>query len=151
MQKTKEQLGEEFWQRVETLMGEERPYSWCVRIGINKGSFQSAYNRRARPLDQTINKWADKIGVNSEWLKTGKGDPDDLNPSQPVMQAMPDTDGIDMAMMVEALTIVDDHLTAHNKRMDSDKKAELVVSIYDLLCKNPDAGSSITAMLKLAV
>ncbi|BBI66853.1 hypothetical protein PKHYL_10440 [Psychrobacter sp. KH172YL61] len=53
--------------------------------------------------------------------------------------------------MIEALTIVDSYLAEHNKRMDSDKKAELVVSIYDLLCKSPEAGSTITAMLKLAV
>lgn len=75
MQKTKEQAGEDFWQRIESLIGEERPYSWCARVGINKGSFQSAYNRRSRPLDQTINKWADKIGVSSEWLKMGLGQP----------------------------------------------------------------------------
>ncbi len=150
MQKTKEQLGEEFWQRVETLMGEERPYSWCARVGITKGSFQSAYNRRSRPLDQTINKWADKIGIDSEWLKTGVGDPYDPSP-QPLNQAMPDTDGIDTTVMIEALTIVEDYLTQHDKRMDSDKKAELIVHIYDLLCKSPDAGQAITSVLKLAI
>ena len=158
MQKTKEQLGEEFWQRIETLMGDERPYSWCARVGINKGSFQSAYNRRARPLDQTIAKWADKIGVSSEWLKTGidtshassEADVPLKSHKAPDIADI-DTDGIDMDIMIEALTIVESYLIEQNKRMQADKKAELVVSIYDLLCKSPDAGSSITAMLKLAV
>ena len=150
MQKNKKQIGEDFWLRIEMLMNGENPYSWAVSHGINKSTFQSAMDRGTKPLDRTVTKWAEKIGVNSEWLNTGIGDPYDPSP-QPLTQAMPDTDGIDTTVMIEALTIVEDSLTQHDKRMDADKKAELIVHIYDLLCKSPDAGQAITSVLKLAI
>lgn len=150
MQKNKKQIGEDFWLRIEMLMNGENPYSWAVSHGINKSTFQSAMDRGTKPLDRTVTKWAEKIGVNSEWLNTGIGDPYDPSP-QPLTQAMPDTDGIDTTVMIEALTIVEDYLTQHDKRMDADKKAELIVHIYDLLCKSPDAGQAITSVLKLAI
>ena len=54
MKKNKEQLGLEFWERMNTLIGDERPYSWAVRHDIPKGSFQSAYERKAKPLDKRL-------------------------------------------------------------------------------------------------
>lgn len=156
MQKSKERLGEEFWLRIEMLMNGQNPYSWATSYGINKSTFQSAMDRGTKPLDRTVEKWADKLGVDYNWLNMGVGEPhpDDLEQPQELALSIPaalNTEGIDLDTMVEALTIVDTFLIENNKRMTSDKKAELTVMVYDLLCKSPETASSIATMLKLAV
>ena len=149
--------------RLHELMTEEekeQPFSFATRVGISSSTFHGIWTRGSTSIHKaTAKKIADATGANVDWIHKGVGEPYSANDSKaaqkPVQAAKSltaaDTDGVDMAIMVEALTIVEDHLTAHNKRMDNDKKAELIVSIYDLLCKSPDASSSITTMLKLAV
>lgn len=163
MQKDKKQIGKEFWLRIDSLIDGENPYSWAVSHGINKSTFQSAIERGTKPLDRTVEKWASKIGVDYNWLNTGVGVPYkssdaaeqrvEARQPPPVTPSLAtvDTDGIDMQMMIEALTIVDNYLSEHHKRMAPERKAELVVAIYDLLCKSPEAGSTIATMLKFAV
>ena len=166
MQKDKKQIGKEFWLRIDSLIDGENPYSWAASHGINKSTFQSAIERGTKPLDRTVEKWANKIGVDYNWLNTGVGVPYKSSDTaekgvdhnvesqpQPVTPSLAtvDTDGIDMQMMIEALTIVDNYLSEHHKRMAPERKAELVVAIYDLLCKSPEAGSTIATMLKFAV
>jgi biopolymer transport protein TolQ len=80
MKADKKQLGEEFWERMKPIIGDS-PYSWASQHGIPKSSFQSAYERRAKPLDKTLDKWAELIGVDAHWLKTGayKVEPNDVS------------------------------------------------------------------------
>lgn len=148
--------------RIYELMTEEekeQPFSFATRVGISSSTFHGIWTKGSSSIHKgTAKKIADATGVDVDWLHKGIGEPYS-NGAQQVniekgieqIQETADVGNIDMAIMIEALTIVDSYLAEHDKRMDSDKKAELVVSIYDLLCKNPDAGSSITAMLKLAV
>jgi hypothetical protein len=45
MQKDVMDLDAQFWARIETLIGDERPYPWAERVGINRSAFQSARSR----------------------------------------------------------------------------------------------------------
>lgn len=155
--------------RLYQLMTDEekkQPFSFATRIDISKSTFHSIWTKGSTSIHRsTAKKIADATGVNVDWLHKGIGEPYsdsstiDIKDTTQQMQSLTapaiasdiDTDGIDMAVMIEALTIVEDYLTEQCKRMDSDKKAELIVHIYDLLCKSPDAGQAITTVLKLAV
>ncbi len=148
--------------RIYELMTEEekeQPFSFATRVGISSSTFHGIWTKGSTSIHKgTAKKIADATGVNVDWLHKGIGEPYSVAEQQvstekerEQIKETADAANIDMAIMIEALTIVDSYLAEHNKRMDSDKKAELVVSIYDLLCKSPEAGSTITAMLKLAV
>ncbi len=148
--------------RLYQLMTEDEkqyPFSFANRVDISKSTFHSIWTKGSTSIHKgTAKKIADATGVNVDWLHKGIGEPYSVAEQQvstekerEQIKETADAGNIDMAIMIEALTIVDNYLTNYDKRMDSDKKAELVVSIYDLLCKSPDAGSTITAMLKLAV
>lgn len=65
----------QFWERMEFLIGDERPFPWSERIGLNRSAFQSARARGKRPLPKTVRKWAEQIGCNYEWLNKGIGEP----------------------------------------------------------------------------
>jgi hypothetical protein len=148
--------------RLYQLMTEDEkqyPFSFANRVDISKSTFHSIWTKGSTSIHKgTAKKIADATGVNVDWLHKGIGEPYSDSAKQVKVdkaveniKAAVESGYIDMTMMVEAITIVEDYLTEHNKRMNADKKAELIVSIYDLLCKSPDAGSSITAVLKLAV
>ncbi|AOY43435.1 hypothetical protein AOT82_1056 [Psychrobacter sp. AntiMn-1] len=148
--------------RLYQLMTEDEkqyPFSFANRVDISKSTFHSIWTKGSTSIHKgTAKKIADATGVNVDWLHKGIGEPYSVAEQQvstekerEQIKETADAGNIDMAIMIEALTIVDNYLTNYDKRMDSDKKAELVVSIYDLLCKSPEAGSTITAMLKLAV
>lgn len=65
----------QFWERMEFLIGDERPFPWSERIGLNRSAFQSARARGKRPLPKTVKKWADQIGCDFAWLNNGTGEP----------------------------------------------------------------------------
>ena len=151
--------------RLYQLMTEDEkqyPFSFANRVDISKSTFHSIWTKGSTSIHKgTAKKIADATGVNVDWLHKGIGEPysdgtrqaqhTEVDKAVERIQETADAGNIDMTIMIEALTIVENYLTEHDKRMQADKKAELVVSIYDLLCKSPDAGSTITAMLKLAI
>ncbi|WP_213067266.1 hypothetical protein, partial [Acinetobacter sp. CFCC 10889] len=75
MQKDKAIENEQFWDRMDSLIGDERPYPWAEEKGINRSAFQSAKTRKTKPLPKTVKDWAEKIGCSYEWLNTGEGEP----------------------------------------------------------------------------
>lgn len=148
--------------RLYQLMTEDEkqhPFSFASRVDISRSTFHGIWTKGSTSIHKgTAKKIADATGVNVDWLHKGIGEPysaaeQQVNTKKGIEQIKETAEAgnIDMAVMVEALTIVDSYLAEHDKRMQSDKKAELVVNIYDMLCKNPDAGTSITTMLKLAI
>lgn len=74
MREEKKLKAELFWQRLESLMGAEEPYAWAARHALNKGTFQSARNRRSKPLSKTLKGWSIQLGCNFEWLDQGIGE-----------------------------------------------------------------------------
>lgn len=151
--------------RLYQLMTEDErkyPFSFANRVDISKSTFHSIWTKGSTSIHRsTAKKIADATGVNVDWLHKGIGEPHDSSDKaqskEKVEQAVTltqqalDTDGVDMAVMIEAITLVEDYLTEHDKRMASERKAELIVSIYDLLCRSPNTASSIATMLGLAV
>lgn len=64
-----------FKERLRFLMGDERPYSWCAKIGIKKGLFQYYWQRERIPKHDNLIKICDYTGCSLEWLITGRGEP----------------------------------------------------------------------------
>ena len=58
----------QFWDRMNFLIGDERPFPWSERIGLNRSSFQSARSRCKKPLPKTLKQWAEKIGCSSDMI-----------------------------------------------------------------------------------
>lgn len=59
---------EGFWERIETLIGEERPFSWAARVGIPKSTFSHCMNNNiVLPLRHLLNV-AEQTGVSLSWL-----------------------------------------------------------------------------------
>ena len=164
MKADKKQLGEEFWERMKLVIGDS-PYSWASQHGIPKSSFQSAYERKAKPLDKTLDKWAKLIGVDETWLKTGayKVEPNDVSREWGITEVYP-INGVhiepsdyqqpehikDMnpALLIEAMTMVEEVLTETGRTMEAMHKAEFVLRVYELLALNPNPTTEFKDTLK---
>nr|WP_176426186.1 helix-turn-helix transcriptional regulator [Chromobacterium sp. ASV5] len=64
---------QDFRQRLEQLIGEEKPYAWAARMGINKGSFTNMWYHGGVPRSATAQKIAELSGCRLEWLLYGSG------------------------------------------------------------------------------
>lgn len=150
MKADKKQLGEEFWERMELVIGDS-PYSWASQHGIPKSSFQSAYERRAKPLDKTLDKWAKLTGLDAHWLKTGayKVEPNEFGITEsypangvsigPMEYEEPEhIKNMNPTLLMEALAMVEEVLTETGKQMDAMSKAEFTLRVYELLALNPE-------------
>ncbi len=71
----KELDAQQFWQRLNELIGSAEPFAWAKQQGITKSTFQSSRERGTRPLSRTVKVWAEQIGCNYEWLMEGVGTP----------------------------------------------------------------------------
>nr|WP_313078531.1 hypothetical protein [Moraxella sp.] len=138
MKADKEQLGIEFWERMKPVIG-DTPYAWAAQNRIPKSSFQSAYERKAKPLNKTLDKWAELARLNPEWLKTGIGHPkrqpsrtkDDL--TELANEAFATQEFINPLHLAEALEILEDVLLRTNRTMSYESKAEMLIKICHLL------------------
>lgn len=164
MKADKKQLGEEFWERMKPIIGDS-PYSWASQHGIPKSSFQSAYERKAKPLDKTLDKWAKLIGVDETWLKTGayKVEPNDVSREWGITEIYP-ANGISIepsdyqqpehikdmnpTLLIEAMTMVEEVLTETGRTMEAMHKAEFVLRVYELLALNPNPTTEFKDTLK---
>lgn len=63
----------DFKQRLELLIGAEKPYAWAARIGINKGSFTNMWYKGGVPRMATAQKIAASSGCRLPWLLHGEG------------------------------------------------------------------------------
>ncbi|OHX12299.1 LexA family transcriptional regulator [Chromobacterium sphagni] len=63
----------DFRQRLELLIGAEKPYAWAARMGINKGSFTNMWYKGGVPRTATAEKIACSSGCRLEWLLYGEG------------------------------------------------------------------------------
>ncbi|WP_448760966.1 hypothetical protein [Acinetobacter tandoii] len=144
MQKSKEQLALEFWQRIDTLIGDERPYVWVDSVGIKRATFQSAKTRGTMPLPKTIKDWSTKIGCSYEWLLKGAGSafPDMSETKQaPAHSTVVDagltiSTEIDRDKLEKAFFTTEQTLSAQHKVMSPDAKSEFIVMLYTALIDN---------------
>ncbi|VAX25514.1 hypothetical protein MNBD_NITROSPINAE04-1449 [hydrothermal vent metagenome] len=64
-----------FKNRLEFLIGENKPYAWCKKVGIEKGLFQYYWQKEKIPKYDNLIKIRNYTGCSLDWLMTGDGEP----------------------------------------------------------------------------
>lgn len=126
-----------FWERMDFLIGEERPYPWAESKGINKSAFQSAKNRGKKPLPKTVKLWAEKIGCSYKWLNEGIGEP--FPESENIVPCTETIDkaekisvclSIDSQLLIQAIETAEKALKVANGTMTPEDKAEFITTLF---------------------
>ncbi|MHA3079518.1 hypothetical protein [Acinetobacter sp. ANC 5502] len=125
----------QFWVRIETLIGDERPYPWAERVGINRSAFQSARSRGKKPLPKTVRTWAEKIGCSYNWLNNGVGKPFSDNEIVQEIEKheilTPNNKEIlDRSLLQKAFETLDQALKATNRVMLPEGRSKFVATVY---------------------
>lgn len=148
MQKDKAIENEQFWDRMDSLIGDERPYPWAEAKGINRSAFQSAKTRKTKPLPKTVKDWANKIGCSYEWLNKGEGKPFNQVPEEnqveqvkaaltDKIQSMPLLDiaplqphEINKDLLEQCFDLTDGVLEATFNSMRADDMSDFIIKLY---------------------
>jgi transcriptional regulator with XRE-family HTH domain len=72
-----ERLAKEIGQRVRIILGNEGVTAFTERLGINRQWFHDILSGRVPPSLETLSVIADNLGYSLDWLRTGKGMPND--------------------------------------------------------------------------
>lgn len=155
----------DFWNRMNFLIGDERPFPWSERVGLNKSSFQSARSRCKKPLPKTLKQWAERIGCSYEWLNNGVGVPfptenyDDvinrqveeacqgkIDASAPVEFEGDVPAGfyedvsveLDSSLLIQAFETLSNALQVTGRTMQPSGRARFVAAVYASLKENED-------------
>ncbi len=64
-----------FKERLQFLIGDNKPYSWCKKVGIEKGLFQYYWQKEKIPKYDNLIKIRNYSGCSLDWLMTGEGEP----------------------------------------------------------------------------
>lgn len=132
MQKDVMDLDAQLWARIETLIGDERPYPWAERVGINRSAFQSARSRGKKPLPKTVRIWAEKIGCSYDWLNNGVGEPfsNDASLEKVENHSSNSPQILDTSLLEQAFETLDQALKATNRMMQPNGRAQFVAAVY---------------------
>lgn len=133
----------QFWERMDFLIGDERPYPWSERVGLNRSAFQSARTRGKKPLPKTVKLWAEKIGCSYEWLQNGVGQPwpeQAFESKAVVLIEKLDTtttasinDQINQELLLQCFDSTDGALYSTYRVMEADDKADFILRFYKAL------------------
>ena len=125
-------LDAQFWARIETLIGDERPYPWAERVGINRSAFQSARSRGKKPLPKTVRIWSEKIGCSYDWLNNGVGEPFSNNTSLKKKETLSSDNQqiLDTSLLQQAFETLDQALNTTNKVMAPEGRSKFVATVY---------------------
>jgi len=55
------------------LIGEEKPYTWADRCGVNRGTLHAVLNKGANIRSDQLARICKTTGVSADWLLTGEG------------------------------------------------------------------------------
>jgi transcriptional regulator with XRE-family HTH domain len=72
-----ERLAKEVGQRVRIVLGNESVTALTERLGISRQWFHDILSGRVPPSLETLSVIADNLGYSLDWLRTGKGMPND--------------------------------------------------------------------------
>jgi transcriptional regulator with XRE-family HTH domain len=72
-----ERLAKEIGQRVRIILGNERVTAFTERLGISRQWFHDILSGRVPRSLETLSVIADNLGYSLDWLRTGKGMPND--------------------------------------------------------------------------
>lgn len=130
-----------FWERVNTLIGDERPYTWAENKGINKSSFQSSRNRGTKPLPKTVKLWAELIGCNYEWLNSGVGEPysNSSNSESIEIKDQQDISNLNQDLLIQAFNALESSLVSANKEMPPKGRSRFISALYQALKQTDDS------------
>lgn len=64
-----------FKDRLQFLMGTNKPYAWCKKVGIEKGLFQYYWQMGKIPKYDNLLKIRNYTSCSLDWLMTGEGEP----------------------------------------------------------------------------
>lgn len=64
-----------FKERLQFLIGDNKPYSWCKKVGIEKGLFQYYWQKEKIPKYDNLIKIRNYSGCSLDWLMTSEGEP----------------------------------------------------------------------------
>ncbi len=136
-EKSKDVEDIQFWERMELLIGDERPFPWSERIGLNRSAFQSARARGKRPLPKTVKKWAELIGCSYTWLNNGIGRPYEEETSTETVAApvttktdQPEPHILDTALLQQAFDTLEQALEATGRIMQPKGVSRFVATVY---------------------
>lgn len=124
------------------------------RLGLTQKAFAEQYGCELRTMEKNLagatesgidllsSFW--RAGINANWLLTGEGPMllADLQPPAPA--------ALDLARFRLALEAAEEGLAAAGRVMAPDKKAELVLAVYDLLAEPANTKERILKLVKLA-
>lgn len=133
-----------FESRLSALIGDERRYSWVKRAGLNSGVYQTIWGRNSIPGPETLIRIAEFTGCSLDWLLTGRGDMKEAS-NAASRDAIPNdqphdpgvSDGLPKAAprreaLIGVIIGVETFLQEDGLAMTAEKKAELIVAIYEL-------------------
>ena len=107
--------------RLQSVLGAKSDSEICRMLDISRATIGSWRSRDSVPYSLCVNIAEDK-DISLDWLLMGKGD---MNP-----HAHPDA--VDIDRLTLAIETVEEGLESVNRIMVPDKKAQLVIAIYDL-------------------
>lgn len=114
-------------QRISEILG-ERKVSWFAKECGFGESLLRKYLAGSQPNAANLVAMADAAGVTVDWLATGR-----LPKMRAELKAGAATgSGLDAARLQLAIATVEEGLAATRRVMAPDKKAELVLAVYDL-------------------
>lgn len=160
MQKIKtsrEEAAAEFWQRMDLLIGDEKPYPWAVKHGLNRSAFQSARERGTKPLSKTVAAWAANIGCSYEWLDTGIGEPFAKHDENLAVDNLDDSNqenNINFELLELSIETLECFLNESRRNMTPNAKSALIITIYKMYStsKHPEQmREQITQLLKTLI
>ncbi|MBF0372365.1 MAG: helix-turn-helix domain-containing protein [Alphaproteobacteria bacterium] len=117
----------------------------AARMGVVVRPYQSYEAGKRLPLAEGLAALAE-AGIDVTWLLIGDG--------QVCREAPPvPTPSLDVALLCEAVRLVEDWLTANGRTMAAERKAEVVSTIYDMTADDAAAGqpSQVARVLRLVV
>ncbi|WP_313043223.1 hypothetical protein [Acinetobacter sp.] len=140
----------QFWERMELLIGDERPFPWSERIGLNRSAFQSARARGKRPLPKTVKKWAEQIGCSYGWLNSGIGKPYETASLDATVAEVKlakseqlESKGLDATLLQQAFDTLEQALEATGRIMQPKGVSRFVATVYASLKEDEDMDTEV--------
>lgn len=131
---------ERFCDRLDKAKGDESTYAFAKRTGFNESLIRKYLSGASMPLIDRAAELAIALKVDLNWLATGTGEMRPTNtkmsPSSNNQERLPLK--LDRQKIVLAIETVEEGLQITGRVMKPNKKAELVMAVYDLLAEQSE-------------
>jgi len=120
-------------ERIKKIRGSLTQDDFAARLGVKQNTVSTWEKRGTMPNEEMIKKLADFGGVTVEWLLRGEPPPapprglQEFAPEDYVVALNP----LEIALLTAVVTKVEEVLAARRLKFGPDKKARLIVRVYD--------------------